>query len=408
MKKIYLIASMALTSTAYGAGFENPALWSGQNAGQANAVVSSVSGSQSIYFNPAGLAGQTGSEVSVNFSPTELWFSGPLIGGNSLRSKDEFAPVFGVTGSYAINSKLTAGIGVYTSGGGEADYNPVNLSSIGLTPADLKGDVSFEELSVGLGYEILPGLKIGAAWRAVYANASLSLPSINPANLAGSVDTQFNNLSQFNLKSYKVGILWSTEDKVWGAGVDFRSNASFNNMTGTFNMTSLATGTTVDQGSASTSLALPSQLSVGVTHAFSPTLRMNLQYDLTNYSEISSIPANTVGPVTGSQSNPVPAGWSNLSTIRIGGECTAVPTWAFRAGYVYSSQIIPAVNALPVFTAPGRSNTFDLGVGKALSDATHVDVALGYNHGMGQGYASNGGSYADSELAIHTGATVAF
>jgi long-subunit fatty acid transport protein len=408
--KITFTILFFLTSltAAFSGGFENPVIWSGEYAGMGGAAVSTVVGSQSIYFNPAGLAGTVGSEVSGNFSPTEVWFQGSLVSGNTLRSKDSFAPVVGLTGGYGITPQLAVGIGIYTSGGGKADYNPVDFGSFGLKPGNLQGDLTLTEFSVGLGYEIFPGFKFGAAWRGVLASSTLALPNIVPSNIAMSTDTSFDSLSQFVAKAYRLGILWNSIDQVWGIGADFRSNVNFDNISGSFTTTSLATGATVDTGGASLNTAFPSQFSVGVHHVFSDCMNVAFQYDFTNYNEIDALRTTTVGPVTGTTRTAIPTQWHNMSTERLGVEYTGIPTWSVRAGYSYSSAVVPASTALPVFTSTGPSNLYSLGAGKQIASNIHVDLALGYNHGSGEGPSTNPGQFADSQFAIHTGGTFAF
>jgi long-subunit fatty acid transport protein len=395
------------TFPAWGAGFENGTMWSGEYAGVSNAVVSSVSGSQSIYFNPAGLAGLTGVEVSGNFSPTLLWFQGPVL-GTIQNSNTSFGPIFGVTAGFGITPQWGVGLGVYTSGGGKADYNPVSFASIGLpTAGNLQGDLSFNEISIGTGYEILPGLKIGIAWRGVLAQSTLALPNIVASAPAQSSDTTFSGLSQFSAAAYKVGMQWAL-DPTWNIGADYRSNVNFDHMSGSFSTTALANGSIVDTGSGSVNTAFPSQLSVGVSHAFTKSFKALLQYDWTNYQKIDAIRLTTVGPATGTTYSQVPTGWSNMSDGRVGFEYVTDSDWALRAGFEYASSVVPIGLANPIFTAPGSENSYSAGVGKKFTAALRADVALDYVHSSGSGQAGNPGMFSDSELSLHTGATMAF
>jgi long-subunit fatty acid transport protein len=223
-----------------------------------------------------------------------------------------------------------------------------------------------------------------------------------------STDTSFTGLSQFVATAYKLGILWNSSDQAWGAGADFRSNVGFSNIAGSFTTTSLASGATVDSGSASLNTAFPSQFSVGIHHVFWGSMKIGFQYDFTNYNEIDAIRTTTVGPVTGTTQTSIPTQWHNMSTERLGVEYTGLPTWSFRAGYSYSSAVVPASTALPVFTSTGPSSLYNLGLGKQIASNIHVDFALGYNHGSGSGPSANPGQFSDSELAIHAGGTFAF
>ncbi|RYZ96382.1 MAG: hypothetical protein EOP11_23560, partial [Proteobacteria bacterium] len=79
MNKVVLLAVAALVGgNAYAGGFEKNLSWSGKYAGIGGAAVSIVEGSESLYFNPAGLASKRGAngDVSLNFSPTFVKFKG--------------------------------------------------------------------------------------------------------------------------------------------------------------------------------------------------------------------------------------------------------------------------------------------------------------------------------------------
>src|SRR5262245_30169129 len=104
----FVLAFTLPTPSAFSAGFENDTLWSGKYAGMANAVVGTVSDSQAIYFNPAGLAGVTGSELSANYTAMWLTFHGPVL-GTEQNSNTTLASLFGITASYGITPKWGIG-----------------------------------------------------------------------------------------------------------------------------------------------------------------------------------------------------------------------------------------------------------------------------------------------------------
>ena len=408
-KEMNAIALMLLlvAGNALAAGFEKNTFWSGQYAGFGDAAVSVVSGSQSLYFNPAGMAGQTGWEVSGNFSPTFSSFTGALA-GNPVTSNTGFSPIYGVTASYGVTSDFAIGVGSYISGGTKADYDPVNIGAP--NNAALNADLSLNEFVVGAAYQVVPGFKIGAAWRGVLANATFNQPggvqNPSPPPAVLPIDTSFSGLSQFVASGFKIGAEWASADKVWNVGANFRSNVDLDNLSGTVTTTNLLTGSQIALGgnTASLSTSFPAQYSLGVAYAISSTVKGILQYDFTNYQKVSSIGVTTGGTVQA----PIATNWNNLNNGRIGFEFTGVPDWTLRMGYVYTSEVVPADNASPIFSAPGAANTFTLGAGTELCTNFHADAAFEFSKASGSGSAIDPGSFSDQAYALHLGGTYRF
>lgn len=99
-------------------------MWSGRYAGLAGAAVSSVTGGQSLFFNPAGLAGP--GDVSLNYSPTWIKIDGYLASANSKEeSKVGPLPFGGAVAAYSLGNGSTRfgfGGGYYVVGGEKAYY----------------------------------------------------------------------------------------------------------------------------------------------------------------------------------------------------------------------------------------------------------------------------------------------
>ena len=113
---------------AYSAGLEKNVNWSGKYNGVAGAATSSVSDSEGLIFNPAGLAGVEGKgDVHVNFSPTFSQFEGPLTANNqSKKSVQTFSPIGGLTSAYRLDDSTVLGGGVFVSGGTKSRYENID------------------------------------------------------------------------------------------------------------------------------------------------------------------------------------------------------------------------------------------------------------------------------------------
>ena len=100
---VLLAVALALPAAeARSAGYEKATTWSGRYVGIGGAAASIASGSEAIYFNPAGLAGTERAEASLNLSPhvcpargqdAKLLAECAVLGGR----QPEMAPVTGTT-----------------------------------------------------------------------------------------------------------------------------------------------------------------------------------------------------------------------------------------------------------------------------------------------------------------------
>lgn len=208
MKKQIQIAVMLAvlsSSQAFSAGFEKSVFWDAHYAAIAGAAQSSVTGPQALYWNPAALAGSPGLQVNADFSPTWAQYSGPqVLNSNTVQnSNTKFLPVGAGFISYGVTPQWGIGVGYYVTAGSAADYDsvtPGSLSALGITYAPpIKGDLSVTELSIGTGYELLPGLKLGAGYRLVFVSATLDTAGVvQPLGTPASstiIASQINSIS---------------------------------------------------------------------------------------------------------------------------------------------------------------------------------------------------------------------
>jgi long-subunit fatty acid transport protein len=419
-KKHLLVAAGILTvsAPAFSAGFEKSSFWSGQYAGIAGAAASSAQGAEALYWNPAGLVedGHQGFEVSGNITPTMAKFEGPFYASTSSTSPSEvsgntkWVPPFGAFLSYGVTKDWSVGIGIYTGAGTSAEFDDVLLNPA-LPAVTMKSSLYVLEYSLGTSYQILPGLKIGAAWRIVHGSADLAGGQVVGGTNLLTYDLE--GLSQTRLNGWRAGIEYESDAKNWGLGATWRSAVDFTNAT-TTNATVAENGTSLGGSSASAALNFPTQLSVAGHYDILPqTLRGFAQYTWTQFhnnpalSNGSGIVLNTVAGSSG-----IPLNWNNENTLRFGFECSAVQDWKFRVGYSWGNQVQPDDTALPILVAPGVGQTFALGAGTSIfNHMLDLNAALQYDVASGSvtnnDYGLNG-SYKSYDLALNLGATYRF
>jgi long-chain fatty acid transport protein len=413
-------ALIGLSSNASASGFEKGVFWSGKWGGVAGAAVSGADGAEALYFNPAGMAGKEGLEVSGNFSPILSKFSGPFNPNQSVDGNTSFSPAFGVMSKYGLSRDLSIGAGVYVGAGSKAVFQDVAFGAYTMRPT-VQTNLYEVEASLGAAYQIIQGLKIGAAYRVSFINARFSSESTKDLGggnvLLNFVDLQ--NLTKTKWNGFRLGAQYTSNDNRWGLGVTWRTPIDFiakGTSSGQFetrNGTTLVSAFTGNYtgGDVSVASSLPSQISAGADYAIIPEkLRLLAQYTWTEYHRNQTLGIDgSVSAAALGGANAIPSvnlGWSNETRIAGGLICTEVPTWAFRAGYAWVSQVQPNNSALPQLVAPGAAHTITVGAGKQMSENLELDTAFEYDTASGTGEPNATlGDYSSKAYTLHFGAT---
>ncbi len=394
--------------------------------GVAGAAGAAVTGSESLFFNPAGLAGGKQSDVTLNISPTFSQFRAPIGSptGTEVYGSTQFTPPYGALASYKVNDKLGIGVGSYISGGNRAKYQDVNGQALN----DYETDLTLNEVSLGAGYEIMPNLRFGASYRVSMVSATLTKPNNLPAGLGGALfgQTRFENMKQTKWDGFRAALQYGGTG--WGLGVSYRSKVSFD-LSGDVTLQTQAVGAAgISAGSktstGSLSSELPEQIAISTWFDLMTSLRGYFEYSLTHYSSVKSIgtsgaftsadlaaqfasPILTAGYIAGVNAGLTTA-WRNMHIARIGFEYTGM-TMPIRLGYALTSQVTPNENAVATFSSPGTGNDILLGTGYSFSSNLMANAALDYSFASGQGSApATVGTYGSKGYVLHLGATYLF
>jgi long-subunit fatty acid transport protein len=410
--KISMAALAALGAVTVSAGgFEKATIWSGHYSGLGGAATSHVSGGESLFFNPAGLAGGEGGDVSLNFSPTWGQYEGPIGRGASgavLNTKGErsLSPVFGGVGSYKVTPELGVGAGVFVAGGSTVDYGGVDFSALGITSykPKLSTKLSLTELTFGAGYTVMPGLNIGASWRYSMVKATLCAPSSSGLSL---IETCLNDLEEKNMAGFRVGAQYAADG--WGLGLNVRTPIKFTATgkaavrTSTANAAPGADAVRGDGADASLSSEFPLQVEIGGNWALSSETKLFLGYSLSKYS-VNEVLTQKVATST----SETKLDWADQHTVRLGAEHMMGET-ALRAGYVYVTPVTNKKYAQPTFSSPGPGHVINLGAGFGIMENMKLDLSAEYSMASGDGEApAKVGEYKSKGYALHTGLNYKF
>jgi long-chain fatty acid transport protein len=425
---VFLIA--LLGQTAFGAGFEKVVGWGAKEQGMAGAVVSTASGPDAIFFNPAGLINQDDLQVlTVNFSPTFSEFKAPFLVANQQETSESgFSPLFGVNYSYKVQDNLVVSMGGYVAGGLNTEYKDLSLASLGIPPStydvDFKSSLQMTELAIGAGYEIMEGLSVGASWRIAFVSAELQSFDLIADNDAGGpngsiiLNPKYENLESTEYSGLRLGAQYSPEDS-WGIGFSYRSVIQFDtegDLAGSYLNTGAAqpllgfsSGVGSLDGDAKLKSSLPQQLNIGGHYNVMSDLTIALEYSWTDYSSIDKIEVETTrsGVTTKSE---IETKWKDQNVFRIGLEYLGMG-FPLRFGYAHTSQVVGVDNATPTFSSPGDGSDITLGAGYTLMDGLNVDLAFDYAFSSGDVPASadsTEGKYESSATQLHISAAYSF
>jgi len=426
MKK-YISAAVALTSVVAGqnamaAGFEKSTMFSGKYAGMANAATGAVTGSESLYFNPAGLA-RGESDITLNVSPTWSTYGGPITSTTANTSQTGMSPIFAAFANYKLTEKLGIGAGAYVSAGSSSTFENVagpNLTALGFADFsaakfDLVTKLSLIEYTLGAGYEIIDGLTFGASARMASVTGELTSPAARAtAATPGFYVSTIDGLTD-SVFSYRVGLQYAPKDAGWGVGISYRGVTEFSAdgdlsvklapavAPGTLNEVAAAAGTAVVSGQ------LPQALSVGGFWDASSSLKLLAEYTYTGYGAMSKLGIVTTN-AEGTSSNDLTLNWANQSNWRLGAQYAVSDDIALRAGYVLTTQVTDTNNAAASFVAPGTGHTITLGAGTAFLDKKlGLNIAADYSTTSGAGKTSSGfsGDFTTTGVAAHVGLSYA-
>ena len=392
-RKAFLISSLALAVTAGNAvagGFEKATMWDAKYSALGGAAVSSVNNSSAIFYNPAGLAFIESSDISIHASPTFVQANGPANGADYMKGEQLFVPNAGFTAAYKLNDDLVLGFGIYGAGGASAKYKDVSVGSdqdkkqciIGNcfdvpVSRELTGeystDIKIIEAGLALAYRISNNWSVGGTYRLTYAYADINMLS-ELANSGAALG--YNDMEGMNNFSVRLGAMYRSDDNRWGWGLNYRSEVEVK-ADGKYNARHGMLGDVAKDQDATAKTALPTQISTGVDYLVSNDWRLFGEATYTNYSIIEDIQFESDDTLLVPKLN---TKWDDQWNFRFGTEFYGLEDWTLRAGYVYTTAVVPEKYAAPTFSTPAVAHTITFGAGTSfMEDKLLFDIAAEYN-----------------------------
>jgi long-chain fatty acid transport protein len=372
-KTILLCCGLAFTSIVQAGGFKI-ALQGIKQIGMGHTGTGFAQDAATIYFNPGGLS----------FVAPQL-----NIGGNLLMPRTDFldkntgiltnanpktyTPV-SAYGSFRLAKNLVGGVGVYTPFGSGISY-----------PADWGGryilrsiDLKAIFIQPTLSYKISDNFAIGAGIIATVGSVKLE-KDIPTTNSVGSQPSATLEGHAKTALGANVGLYFIQNQ--FSAGVTYHSRIKMEveNGDATFNNVPAALQANFPTTTFSTTLPLPSELSIGAAYRATPQLTITADYNFTNWSTFDSLGFDYGSNTPALSDDKSPRLYQNASAIRIGAQYKYNRSLMLRAGFfadqtpVQDSYIAPE---LPDNNKIGLS----IGATAKLADNLDLDVALLYEN----------------------------
>ncbi|MCX6133652.1 MAG: porin [Ignavibacteriales bacterium] len=333
--------------------------------GQGGAFAARASDLSAIYFNPAGLAYQKGTQVYVGV--TLIMPKTSFFGPDQLNTNQEtqmvsqvFNPI-NVYASYQITDDLVAAVGVNNPYGLGTEW-PANWSGRFIST---KVNLETFFFSPTLAYKLSDKFSIGVGMN--YATGKVTLKRV--------LSDPFDPHANANVEATGTGIGWNVgamykASKDLSVGVSYRSEVKID-ATGTAAFDPMRS--VYPAGDVSSSLALPATGFLGI--AYSPTKDLTLEADYqyvgwSSYKELA---------LTFKKDNSVsvsPKNYEDTYILRVGGEYT-MGEWQVRAGYMYDHSPAPTKYVEPLLP-DATKNDFSVGLGYNLTKNITVDLAYMY------------------------------
>jgi long-subunit fatty acid transport protein len=397
------------------AGYEKNILWSGKNAAFSGAGASVATGAEALYFNPANMFIDNGSQsFSFNFAPTFSNFEGPMtVANESETSKQGFSPVVSLLYARNLNEKWVLGVGAYVAGGTNVEYEGVKVGSF-THESDVASMLRLYEFSLAAGYKINDKWKVGLGWRALMASATLKSITVSGSGPATTLTNSYlENMESTEYTGFRLGLMYEPK-KDMGFGLSYRSEMAVKGE-GKVNAkyeTAATVGTVNEapEGDVEIDTVFPAELSLS-GHRKVDNWMWVVQFTWTNYQRVEKLEFK--GKILGNDIPAIDTKWNDQYSIRVGSEYSGY-SWPIRFGVSTTTAVTNADYPRPTFTAPGQGYGITLGTGKMLmSDKLSLDGSFEYTWAEADvgDDTKNGapeGTYKSAANVLYLGATYTF
>jgi len=289
--------------------------------------------------------------------------------------------VGGITTAYRLDPKVVVGAGLFASGGTDTKLTGVN--TFGVSNGTNQSQLSILDFTVGAATSVTPEFSLGLAWRLTYAMGEIqsAIPALGQLSLT--------SLSAMDANSFRLGAQYKTDK--FGVGLNIRTPVELSLKGNSEISQSLIPGGDGSYSGVKASATFPFQIALGTNINLTPKWTLFTEGSWTNYSVDQKLNIND--PSQGSNNaakavadNGILLKWRDMWVGRLGAQYQMRDWLAFRAGYVFTSQVTSSKYARATFTAPGAGHTICIGSGFKFGK---IDADLAADYSFVRGYGQN-------------------
>jgi len=377
----FAILVSAITSTAFGAGFQISEQ-SGTGLGRAFAGFGVINDDLSnAFYNPAGLTLKEGTQIQVSgylidgksrFSAedgantTTFGPGGVLVFPNTGENDDgaTFAVVPNLYFTMDLTDRLKYGFSITAPFGLATDYD---RDWVGRYQAK-ESELLTININPSLAYKVSDSFSVGAGVVAEHAEATLSQALSNgPGAPDGFTEVKGDDWSY----GWNVGFMYHP-DPTFRAGIGYRSKISHeldgddNDITG---VPALGGNFTADVSARAT---LPETIHAGIYKEINKW-GLSLGFRWTRWNRLQEIVIKT----DGLPDSTLELNWDNVYSANIGVDYYYSDKWTFRAGYMFDES--PTNNTDRTPRIPDEDRNW-LAIGASYHPNDHLQLDVGYTH----------------------------
>lgn len=329
---------------------------------QGGAFAARASDLSALYFNPAGLAFQSGTQLyfgSTLIAPRVSFFGPDQLNTNQeTKMVDQVFFPINLYASYQVMDDLNVAIGVSNPYGlgtewpgdwsGKFISTKVNLETFFITPT--------------VAYKVNNKFSVGIGVNYVIGNVKIKRVVSDPFDPHAKTSIE----ADANSWGFNVGALYKFSSQ-FSIGASYRSQVKLD-ATGT--ATFDPNRSVYPAGDISSTLTLPATGFLGVCYKPMENLSLEADYQYTGWSSYKELAITFKKDNSTSVS---PKNYEDTYMIRLGGEYT-MGDLQLRAGYYYDHTPVPTKYVEPLLPDANR-NGFSVGFGYKLSERFNLDVA---------------------------------
>jgi len=377
LKKIsVLFTALALSSSGlFASGFSIYEQGAKATA-MAGAFIAQANDVSSVFFNPAGMAGQDGFQVGLGTTLIfpQFSFTGPTGVDKNLYTKAE-AQTFTPTtfyATYGINDDLAVGFGFFTLYGLGSKWSQDWVGRELATTSDVK---TFT-LNPSVAYKLMDNLSVSIGLDYVIGQVTLEKSAGYVPAIGDYVESKL--AADATGFGFNLGVKFNASDEL-AIGAVYRSEVSMD-FSGDATFDFRSTTPQIDAGlrtlfpsttKGTSTLTLPALMGVGVSYDFTKNLTAEFDWMQIAWSSYDKLTIKFADPVGPDQSKETIAerNYEDSYSLRFGMEYRVNDELALRMGYLRDNKAVPDTYLEPSLPE-GDRNLFSLGAGYKMGAIT--------------------------------------